>query len=162
MLYELVAVVIAGVGMAGIGFGLRKLTGNRAPQWIVPVMAGLGMLGLSIYNEYTWYDVTSGGLPEGAEVIDTAEVKAFYKPWTYAWPQVEGFLAVADVTDIAATGEREADLYRMMRWQPAQIISVRFKCETSEIARVLTDGSAEPFAPLDPQDPMMRAVCSRS
>ena len=96
------------------------------------------------------------------QVIDTAEVKAFYKPWTYAWPQVEGFLAVADITDIATTGEREADLYRMMRWQPAQIISVRFKCETSEIARVLTDGSAEPFAPLDPQDPMMRAVCSRS
>ncbi|WP_438988008.1 hypothetical protein [Marivivens donghaensis] len=162
MLYELVAVVIAGVGMAGIAFGIRKITRNRAPQWIVPVMAGLGMLGLSVYNEYSWFEVTSGGLPEGAEVIDTAEVKAFYKPWTYAWPQVEGFLAIADVTDTAATGERAAVLYRMMRWQPEQVIAVRFKCETSEIARVLTDGGAEPFAPLDPQDPMMQAVCSRS
>ena len=59
-------------------------------------------------------------------------------------------------------GEREAVLYRMMRWQPEQVIAVRFKCETSEIARVLTDGGAEPFAPLDPEDPMMQAVCSRS
>ena len=44
MLWTILAIVVAGMGAAGIAMLLRKLTGNRLPKWIIPACGGLGML----------------------------------------------------------------------------------------------------------------------
>ena len=37
MLWTLLAIVVAGLGAAGIALLLRKLTRNKLPKWIVPL-----------------------------------------------------------------------------------------------------------------------------
>ena len=53
MLWTLLAIVVAGLGAAGIALLLRKLTRNKLPKWIVPLFGGLGMLGYQIFYEYS-------------------------------------------------------------------------------------------------------------
>ena len=43
MLWTLLAIVVAGLGAAGIALLLRKLTRNKLPKWIVPLFGGLGI-----------------------------------------------------------------------------------------------------------------------
>ena len=56
MLWTILAIVVAGLGAAGIAMLLRKLTGNRLPKWIIPALGGLGMLSYQIYYEYSWFE----------------------------------------------------------------------------------------------------------
>ena len=67
MLFELIAAVVTGVALAGVAMLLRWLSRGLLPKWIVPTMAGLGMLGYSIWSEYSWFDRMNLALP-GIEV----------------------------------------------------------------------------------------------
>ena len=49
MLWTLLAIVVAGLGAAGIALLLRKLTRNKLPRWIVPLFGGLGMLANQVF-----------------------------------------------------------------------------------------------------------------
>ena len=64
MFWELVATVFAGLGAAGIALLLRKLSAQKLPRYLVPVFAGLGMLGFQIHAEYNWYSHQKSLLPE--------------------------------------------------------------------------------------------------
>ncbi len=157
MLFDLIATIVFGVGMGGIAYGLRKLSKEQLPSWIVPAFAGLGMIGVSIYNEYTWAASTEAQLPAGAVVVDRAETTAFYKPWTYLKPQVEGLLVLSDI--VVDGRERDASLIRVMRWQPAQAVQLRIDCEGRQIARALADGGHEAWQTVETGDPFLAAAC---
>ncbi len=159
MLFEFIAVVFAGVGLAGIAVGLRKLSRGRLPKWIVPAVAGLGMIGTSVSLEYSWFESTISQMPEGTSVVDRVETQVFYKPWTYIWPQVSGFLAVGEITATDTDGENDAMIYRLVRWQTPEAVPVRVRCTEGAIARALTDGGFEPFSPLGDGDPILEQVC---
>ena len=94
MFLELIGTIFAGFAFAGIVMVLNKLTGGRLPRWMTPVAAGLGMIGVTIASEYSWYDRTRDTLPEGMAVIQEVESRAFYRPWTYAVPFVDRFAAI--------------------------------------------------------------------
>ncbi len=66
MIWHLIAAIFAGLGAAGLGLLLRTLSGKRLPRWIVPVCAGLGMLGYQIQHEYGWFDHKRQQLPDSA------------------------------------------------------------------------------------------------
>jgi len=143
MFLELIATVFAGVAVAGIVMLINKLIGGLLPRWTLPVGAGLGMIGVTIANEYGWYDRTAATLPDGMEIAQTVENQSFYRPWTYAWPYVERFVAV-DVTSLrqnpALPGQRMVDLYFYGRWSPLNTMSVLLDCDGARRAS-LADGA---------------------
>lgn len=100
MLWELVATVFAGLGGAGIALFIRTITKKRAPKWLVPIFAGVAMLGFQVQGEYSWYDHQKSLLPQGVVVIKTIQEEAPWRPWSYVYPQTMRFIA-ADVANSA-------------------------------------------------------------
>lgn len=94
MLWHLIGAIFAGLGAAGIGLILRFISGKRLPRWIIPVCAGLGMLGYQIHYEYSWFSQKQGQLPESARVVSIEKGGAFWRPWTYAFPMTTAFSVV--------------------------------------------------------------------
>ncbi|MCB1334978.1 MAG: hypothetical protein KDK26_15350 [Roseivivax sp.] len=163
MLLQLVAVIVAGVGGAGLMMGLNRLTGRRLPRWLVPLAAGAAMLATAVASEYGWYTATRDGLPQGFVVVQTVETRAPYRPWTYAVPLVTRFIAL-DPTAIKPAQDdinhSLVTLYLFARWQPALLVEVRVDCAGKRRA----DPSEEPAAPLvwrevGADDPILAAVC---
>ena len=155
---EFLAVIVAGGAMAGIFIGLQKMLKGRLPKWTVPAAAGLGMLMTSIAIEYSWYDTSRAKLPIGSTVIDTVEVQAFYKPWTYIWPYTEGLLAIGP---IQIDGDvRETTIHRRMRWQTPEEVAIQLDCANNSIARALVNGGYEDPVELSETDPILATVCS--
>ncbi|SPF78515.1 hypothetical protein [Pseudoprimorskyibacter insulae] len=137
MLFELLAVVIAGVGAAGIAIGLNRLTGRRLPRWVTPVAAGLTMLGVTVFNEYGWYARAQAALPEGTVVVHPVENRAMYRPWTYVWPYVDRFVAQDRANTQALMGSaaiKEVPLYLYDRWTTPKSVMILVNCETGERA----------------------------
>lgn len=131
MFWELVATLVAGVAAAGIVLALGKLTGGRLARWVMPVAAGAAMIGMAIYNEYGWFPRTQANLPEGMEIVETVEVRAWYRPWTYLAPYVERFVAVdrpSIRTHDAKPDHRLADVYLFGRWSPVHRLPVLADC----------------------------------
>ncbi len=141
MFVELIATVFAGIAAAGIVLALNKGLGGRLPKWFMPVAAGLAMIGATVSNEYSWYPRTKASLPDGLVIAETVEAKALYKPWTYAYPYVERFMAVDTATirkHDAAPSHRLVDIYLFGRWSPVSKLPILADCETRRRA-ALTD-----------------------
>ena len=71
MLFELIAVIVAGIAVAGIVLLTRRFL-PAVPRWTAPVLAGLAMIAVSISLEYSWFGRTAATLPETMEVARTA------------------------------------------------------------------------------------------
>lgn len=127
MLYDLIATIVVGVGVAGTVIGINKLTGSRLPKWIVPACAGLGMLGYTIFNEYAWFPNAEKNLPDTIQVATKIEESKAYRPWTYIWPQVSRFIAISDPEPLDAT-HKSASIILVARWQNALEIPAVFDC----------------------------------
>ncbi|AWI83242.1 hypothetical protein CEW88_05920 [Alloyangia pacifica] len=166
MFYELIAVLVAGLAGAGVVMLLSKTTGGRLPRWLIPVGAGAAMIATSIANEYGWYGSAAGSLPNGVEVVETHASKALWRPWTYAWPMTDRFIAVD------AGGRREnaqtpglylADLYFFTRWQPTQVVEVMVDCPGGRRADPMGGDGGEPrWREVGPEDSIVAAVCSEA
>ncbi|SFA79835.1 hypothetical protein SAMN05421688_0983 [Poseidonocella pacifica] len=147
MFLELVAVIAAGIGGAGIALLLGRLLGGRLPRWTAPVFAGAAMLGTTIASEYGWYGRTADALPADMIVAETVESRAAYRPWTYLVPYVDRFVAVDMATlrrhDDAPTTQI-SDLYFFGRWQATRSATIVADCAADRRA-ILSDGAA--FAP---------------
>lgn len=141
MFLELIATFVAGFAGAGVILLLNKVLGGRLPRWLMPVAAGAAMLFATISSEYSWYPRTQASLPEGLEIVETVDGKAFYRPWTYLWPFTERFVAV-DVATVRShsdqPGKRLGDIYLFGRWSPVHKIPVLADCQEMRRA-ALTD-----------------------
>ena len=99
MLFEFIATMAAAFGMAGLALiitHLSKLAGKRAPKWLVPLFAAIGIFTFQIHQEYNWYSQQVSKLPAGVEVVKTAESRTWFRPWSYVKPQILRFIA-ADI-----------------------------------------------------------------
>lgn len=170
MLFELIAVFAAGFCLAGLALTLRWLLRGRAPVWLVPVAAGLGMLSYAVWSEYSWLERARGTLPRTAEVVSTNEAQAWYRPWTYAVPQVNRLIAV-DRAELKRNptqpGKVLAGVILMGRWEPTRRIGAMFDCTEARRAD-LVDGvrfdesgalQGARWIDLDAADPLLVAVC---
>lgn len=171
MFVELIATIVAGIACAGLAMLVNIMTGRRLPKWIMPVAAGLGMIGVTISNEYTWFDRTAESLPEGLEIAVTVEEQGWLRPWTQIWPYTKRFVA-ADVATIRKNdnlpGQVMADLYFFGRWSPVNQAPMLFDCPGQRSA-LLIDGadfaSDGTVADADWQampegDPVLALVCA--
>lgn len=143
MFVELIATIVAGIACAGLVMLLNISTGRRLPKWMMPVAAGLGMIGMTISNEYTWYARTAERLPEGLEVAMTVDEQGWLRPWTQLWPYTKRFVAL-DVATARAhqdlPDQKLADLYFFGRWSPVNQAPMLFDCAGGRAA-LLIDGA---------------------
>lgn len=123
MALELLAAIIAAVGMAGIAIAIRKLTRNRLPKWIVPAAAGLGMIGFAVLSEYGWYGRSATSLPEGVTVLRAEKGSSPMRPWTFFAPITLKFSALdgrAASVHPANENLRMARVFHFERWAPTR------------------------------------------
>ncbi|MEM8689370.1 MAG: hypothetical protein AAGF81_18725 [Pseudomonadota bacterium] len=170
MFVELIATLFAGLACAGVVMLMNLTSGRRLPKWLVPVAAGLGMITMTLYNEYTWFDRTAEKLPEGVQVALTVKEQGWLRPWTQLWPYTKRFVAV----DMATTrknekqpGQRLADLYFFGRWSAVNRAPVLIDCAGSKSA-LLVDGAEfsddgslanAHWVQMPADDPILKLVC---
>lgn len=112
MLFEFIATMAAGFGLAGVALvitHLTKLTGRRAPKWLIPLFAAIGIFGFQINQEYKWYGQQVAQLPAGVTVVKVAKSSTWFRPWSYIKPQIFRFIA-ADVGQ-ARANTNDPDIY---------------------------------------------------
>ncbi|MGP1395749.1 MAG: hypothetical protein ACTS3R_09585 [Inquilinaceae bacterium] len=170
MVFELIAVIVAGFAAAGVVLMVNHLTGGRLPRWLTPVGAGAAMLAMTIYSEYAWFDRTRSALPGDVVVARTVEDRAVYRPWTYAVPYVDRFIAVDRASirrNDAAPGQIMVDLLVFGRWAPVRRVPVLMDCDTPRRADLVdevqfdADGRVTnaDWRALDSDDQVFRTVC---
>ncbi|SFE73865.1 hypothetical protein [Roseivivax sediminis] len=163
MIFELIAVVVAGFAGAGIMLLIARLAGDRVPRWLVPVAAGAAMLAAAVSSEYAWYQRTSSALPEEMVVAEAARGTSWWRPWTYAVPMVERFVAL-DTGNLRANREAEghylADLYFFGRWRATQAVQIMVDCPGARRADPFRGDGGEPvWREVGPDDPIVASVC---
>ena len=173
MLLELIATVTAAVGAGGVAVLLRRLTFGRLGRWIVPVAAGAAMLGVTVVNEYSWYDRTRENLPEGVVVAHAHEFQKIYKPWTYLFPYVDRFAAVDQASVRAHTDRPARRIVKLLfygRWSQPRQTTVVVDCDQQLRAQLTGDvrfGPDGQLANVDwrkvaADDPIQRTSCAES
>jgi len=170
MLMELIAAAAAGFLGAGVAMILRKATGGRLPRASVPVAAGLAILGLAVWSEYTWYGRMSASLPDDVVVTTTHETSSPLRPWTYAAPFVTRF-ATVDRASIRRNDEVPdqlmVDVLLFARHAPPARVPVLVDCaqgRRADIADGMTFDERGAVADADWRalpagDPLVAAVC---
>ncbi len=145
MIWTIIAIVFSGLGAAGVALILRKLSRNKLPKWIIPVFAGLGMLGYQISYEYSWFEHQQARQPDAAVVVSTEEGTVFWRPWTYFFPMIIAY-TVIDTENMVQTDAEE--------YQFAEFILYRFEKQhvdlVSHQAYLLNCTTAE-MVPIDQQ-----------
>ncbi|MGJ8606047.1 MAG: hypothetical protein ACSHXH_18170 [Marivita sp.] len=165
MFLELIAVIVAGIAGAGVMMLVARISGGRIPKWMIPVAAGAAMLGTTIASEYGWYARTSAALPDGVEVVQTADSTAFYRPWTYLAPYTDRFIAL-DTGNVRANTEDTAlymaDIYFFRRWTTVQSVELMVNCQTGQRADpAFGDGGDPVWRDTTTDDPIVSSVCRR-
>lgn len=143
MFVELIATIVAGIACAGLAMILNLAVGRRLPGWIAPVAAGIGMLAMTISNEYTWFARTADSLPEGVEVASTVEEASWLRPWTQVWPYTKRFAAVDRArarTNPKVPMQKMIDVYFFGRWSPVERAPMLVDCAGNRSA-LLIDGA---------------------
>ena len=170
MFLELLAVIFAGVAGAGIMMVIIRATGQRLPKWLTPVAAGTVMIAVSVSSEYSWFGRTKASLPQGLEVIETVETSALWRPWTYAVPITERFVAL-DTASIQTNPTqpelRLGQIYFYGRWSPLNRLNVATDCQANRRAALIggitfADNGAlvgAEWVSAPKGDPLIEAMC---
>lgn len=159
MFWELLATLIAGLGMAGIALSLRKMF-KKLPRWIIPAMAGLGMIGFQVYHEYSWFSHTASRLPTKTVVLASAAKPVFYQPWSYYHAPTRWFVAV-DTENIKEMDAhiKATQLYFFERRMPALPVPVLVDCQNG-VQSDFKSGSAPTWGTTTFTNKLVQAVCS--
>ena len=167
MIWNLVALVVAGVGAGGIGLILRSLSRNKLPKWIVPVFAGAGMLSYQIHTEYTWFDHKSAQLPENTVVVDTWQGQMWWRPWSFIHPLTVGF-TVLDTEKISHSQIEqdriaEFQLYRFDREHTDSVTAGEhlLNCSNGQLLKLTEERKPDldTLKQLSPQNPLRTRLC---
>ena len=167
MIWHLVAAVFAALGAAGIALLLRLASGKRLPRWIIPVFAGLGMLGYQIHFEYTWHEHKRQQLPATAEIIGSEQTRMLWRPWTYAFPLTVAFSVIdRDSLTPRTVNDQplvEFMLYRFEREYIERLHHQRYlmNCATAELVPLTPENrpDIEALRVMSREATLYRAVC---
>lgn len=144
MLLEFVASLALGLGLAGIAMALRFLSAKRIPSYWIPASAGIGMITMMIYLEYSWAERTITRLPEGVVVTGESQESMWYRPWTYVKPLTLRLVAI-DTRRHRRHSEQPDQVMTTVillgRWMPAREIPVVYDCQYKRRADLSADVS---------------------
>ncbi|SFC15881.1 hypothetical protein SAMN05660443_1666 [Marinospirillum celere] len=170
MIWHLIAAVFAGLAAAGVALLLRKLSGQRLPKWIIPVFAGLGMLGYQINIEYGWFEHKQTQLPSEARVVSSETQENFWRPWTLVVPMTSAFTVLdeSSIRQSELNGERVTEfmLYRFQKQHVDQVRSQPFvlNCDNRELVPMKAERELQldDLRRLSSSDPLYLAICENS
>ena len=149
MLNDFIATIAVGVVAGGVMLVVRHLSGWRLAKWMVPAAIGLGMIGYSIWNEYSWFGRVKAQLPATVVVASAPEQQIFYRPWTFAFPIVDRFLAVDRGAGAEGTGPFAGQALIVQRWVPTQRVAVAFDCGKGARADLIEGATLGPDGALN-------------
>lgn len=92
--FLLIGTIVSGVGAAGVLMLVCRLLGQRAPRWLLPVVAGTTMLAMHVSLENSWFRRLEAQLSEQTAVVQTFARQTWWQPWTAIWPQTVRFTAI--------------------------------------------------------------------
>lgn len=172
MFLGLVAAVVGGASLAAALLIISKITRIEMPRWIYPAAAGVGMIGLTVYTEYTWFSNARAELPADVEVVETFSRTSVLQPWTFISPRVDRFMAVDHGSVRLNPTVDEVfliDVYLMERLNPTLQATQFINCGTAsrmlvgDATEFTEDGlpADEEWVPLGEDDPLVLSVCSR-
>ncbi|MEQ8823549.1 MAG: hypothetical protein RIC14_04160 [Filomicrobium sp.] len=115
MFYQLLTTFFMGAIAAGAVFMVVRTFGWKPQAAIYLLAAAVGMMSYSVYDEYSWYERSSGALPTRMHVVRSYATSMPYQPWTYAIPRIYRF----DAVDLGSTRVNpkapDLQLVRMLR-----------------------------------------------
>ncbi|QEY59552.1 hypothetical protein FXF61_10470 [Pseudomonas sp. C27(2019)] len=146
MIWHLLAVFIIGLCVGALAFLLRKLSRNTLPSWIIPVCAGLGMLGYLAYYDYSWFEFKRSQLPAESVVVGQTRGSSFFRPWSYLIPSVSSFVVLdGTVRESQQDGETLVEYirYEFINDSIERLESQAYvlNCTTGEQLAVMPSGS---------------------
>jgi len=171
MLIDFVGAIAAGMGLMGLVMLVNRLIlRGLFGRWIYPATVAVGMVGFTVWAEYTWPQRTLGALPQLVLVSENGQ-SVFYRPWTYVWPQVTRMVTINQAqsrTHPDHPGQVMTQVVLVARWQPMQAVTVVFDCaghRRADLADGVTlnaDGSLEgaTWLPIEADDASLRVACS--
>jgi hypothetical protein len=169
MALELIGALIAAATLGLLAWAFRRWV-PAAPRWLVPVAAGAGLIGMTVWLEYDWYARVSAELPPGFVVADRIQGGSPLRPWTYLAPLTTAFTAV-DTGKVARHPESAglviAPVYGFARWQNPTNALVVFDCAgnrrvaVTEGMQIAEDGtlSGAEWQVLSQQDGLQEVAC---
>jgi len=170
MLWDFLAMISAGAGLAGIALALRRISRGRLPRWTLPALIALGMLGYSIWSEYSWYGRVSAALPAGVTVVARAQDRQPWRPWTLLAPLTLRFAAF-DGTVLRRSEQnpaiRTAEVMLVRRWAAVTRVPMAFDCAAGTQAALIEGATVAPdgtltgaaWAAAAPGDALQDAAC---
>ena len=180
MLYEFIATIAAAFGMAGLALvitHLSKLAGKRAPKWLIPLFAAIGIFGFQVHQEYNWYPQQVSQLPEGVTVVKTAESTEWFRPWSYVKPQILRFIAADTGNATAQINDPNiylVNLYLFERRRSVQQIPQVIDCAAparadyvipAKDSKLTIDEHVKQttmWRPLETDDPLFISICNKT
>lgn len=115
MFIHLLATLAMGAIAAGCVYLIARPFGWKPPGVLYLIAAAAGMLGYSIYDEYSWYARASAALPNRLQVVRTYATSMPYQPWTYAVPRIYRFDAVDLASKRTNPNAPDLALVRLLR-----------------------------------------------
>lgn len=92
MLLDLLAAASAALAAAGLLLLGFRLAGRRAPRWLAPVAAALGVVAVTAALRYQWAPRMEGLLPPDMVVLDRVQGRSPFDPLSYLWPVTDALL----------------------------------------------------------------------
>ncbi|MFN4099388.1 MAG: hypothetical protein ACK4GT_06395 [Pararhodobacter sp.] len=171
MLIDFVGAIATGFGLLGLVLLVNRLIlRGRFGPWIYPASVALGMVGFTVWAEYTWAQRTVAALPQ-LELASQSGDPVFYRPWTYVFPHTTRVVTV-DLSQ-TRTHPEQPDLVMTRvvligRWQPIRAVGVVYDCATNQRADLVEGvtlneaGTLEgaSWIPLRAEDPVLRTACA--
>ncbi|MEM0899062.1 MAG: hypothetical protein AAGI92_03825 [Pseudomonadota bacterium] len=137
MLFTILGAIVFAVAVCGSVALVFRTIKRPIPKGVIPLLAGVSIVGFTAYNENSWYSRQLEALPESVQVIRTGEFSNFIQPWTMIWPRVNRYLAV-DTRNVAQVPDNEAvrftEIIVAERYTPTRVINQFINCETLEAA----------------------------
>ena len=137
MLLEFIAAIASGLGVAGVMMAARKLTGHRLPGFLVPASAGVAMIAIMVYFEYSWAWRITDRLPEGVVITAESTDAMWYRPWTYLAPVTFRLVAIdtrRSRLNAAQPNQVMTTVMLLGRWMPIREIPVVYDCQRQQRA----------------------------
>ena len=106
---------------------------------------------------------TADALPDGFTVATVHESRVAYRPWTFAAPMIDRFIAVDLANRVENAQSEGLFLVRAVaygRWQPAREIELMVDCAGGRTAIPAGDGGEPVWRPAGVEDPILRTVCT--
>lgn len=171
MFWDFAAMVVAAFAVAGVILFLIRVLKVRLPKWTLPAVAGLTMIGYTIWSEYSWSDRMLRSFPADTRVVAEVEVSQPWRPWTYAVPLVTR-MSVLIPSEVRAHDLAEGvyflNLHGLARWEAQHVATVAVDCVNAR-GLELAPGQDFPVGAPVPElgwtglagdDPVLLAVCA--